>query len=113
MVDPLWAKDTLLIKCEATTDDLMWEATSDWWWCKLCGHCSNMYHITHYIAEVPKTYYDLSLAQFLTRRGTQGLPERCAEEQACHVAGVALRVAASKRPEEFAKLVDSILALVD
>ena len=109
-VDSIWARDTLVV-CDASTDKLQWEAESDWWWCRECGHCSNLHVITHYIAESPSHYYNLSLEQFYRRRETQGFPQDDAVNQALHITGVALRVAASKRPEDLAKLAQDILAL--
>lgn len=112
-IDPIWADDTLTI-CEATTDELMWESNSNgWWWCTKCGHCSNMHNTTHYIVESPEVYHQKSLTQYYKRRTTQGFPKQEAHDQALHIAAVALRVAASKRPEEFAKLVDDIIALAN
>ena len=112
MLDPIWASDTL-VRCESTVDQMQWEAESGWWWCRKCGHCSNLHYMVHYVVESPKAYHELSLQQFFARRETQGFPYTDAHDQALHIAGVALRVAASKRPEEFAKLVDDILELAD
>jgi hypothetical protein len=112
MVSPLWAKDTMTV-CTASADELEWEADTGWWWCLQCGHCSNMHNTTHYIVESPESYHRLSLEQFYTRRTTQEFPKSDAHEQALHIAAIAIRVAASKRPEEFAKLVDDIIALAD
>lgn len=109
-IDPIWANDTVT-QCEATVDDIEWQLGTTWWWCRRCGKCSNLQYLEHYIVEAPKQYYDLSLEQFLKRRETQGFPSAEAEDQALYIMGVALRVAASKRPEAFAGLVDSILRL--
>jgi hypothetical protein len=112
MMSPLWASDTLGI-CQAPIDKLEWESDTGWWWCQQCGHCSNLHSNTHYVAVSPEEYHSLSLAQFYKRRNTQEFPDRDAQDQALHIAAVAIRVAASKRPEEFAKLVDDIIALAD
>lgn len=109
-VSPTWAHDTI-IKCEATVDDIEWEPSSSWWWCRKCGHCSKSHYLEHRVVEAPKQYFDLSIDQFLRRRSTQGLPSAEAEDQALHIMGVALRVAAAQRPESFARLVESILQL--
>jgi len=111
-IDPLWANDTL-IQCDATIDDLEWEPQTSWWWCRKCGGCSNLHYVEHRVVETPKHYYDLSFSQFMKRRSTQGFPSAEAEEQAFHIMGVALRVAASKQPEAFAGLVDGILQLCE
>jgi len=112
MVSPMWAKDTMVV-CSASVDELEWESNTDWWWCLRCGHCSNMHNNMHYVVESPESYHKLSLEQFYKRRTTQEYPKREAHEQALHIAAIAIRVAASKRPEEFAKLVDDIIALAD
>jgi hypothetical protein len=72
-----------------------------------------MTNTTHYIVESPKKYHQLSLEQFYQRREIQGFPRHDAHDQALHIAAIAIRVAASKRPEEFAKLVEDIVALAD
>ena len=109
-IDSIWAKDTLTL-CGADADSIEWEASGSWWWCRKCGHCSNAHRIEHYTVESSERYYDLSLDQFMTRRETQELGEDVAVNQSLHIMGVALRVAASHRPEEFAGLVDKILEL--
>lgn len=109
-VDPIWAHDTIT-ECSATHEDIEWEPETGWWWCRKCGKCSNAHFLEHIVVESPKRYYDLSLEQFMRRRSTQGFPSAEAEDQALHIMGVALRVAASKRPEAFARLVDDILQL--
>lgn len=113
MVSPMWANDDLIV-CLASVAELEWEANSSgWWWCLRCGHCSNMHNITHYVVESPERYHQLSLSQFYKRRDTQKFPRHDAHDQALHIAAIAIRVAASKRPEEFAKLVEDIIALAD
>lgn len=110
-LDPIWASDTLII-CDATVDSLVWETSATgWWWCLECGHCSSMHNTTHYIVESPEIYHQKSLEQYYKRRATQDFPEQEAQQQALHITAITLRVAASKRPEEFAKLVDDIIAL--
>jgi hypothetical protein len=109
-IDPIWANDTL-VQCAATVADLEWEPGTPWWWCRKCGKCSNLSYLEHFKVETPEYYYDLSLSHFLRRRQTQGLQAAEANNQAMHIMGVVLRVAASMPPVAFEKLVDNILQL--
>lgn len=111
-IDPIWAGDTVEL-CPANEDSIEWEPDSDWWWCRQCGHCSNLHYLVHHVVESPRAYYELSMKQFLTRRKTQGFPSKEAEEQAFYIMGIALRVAASERPEELSRLADKILRLCE
>lgn len=109
-IDSIWAGDSLEL-CGSDADTIEWEASGSWWWCRKCGHSSNATVLTHYTVETPQLYRDLSMTHFIKRRGTQGLSDEVAMDQATHITGVALRVAASHRPSEFAGLVDKILEL--
>lgn len=109
-LDPIWAHDSIE-KCAGTINDVEWEPGTEWWWCRKCGKCSNAHYLGHYIVETPRHYLDLSYKQFMTRRRTQGFPVAEAEDQARHIMGVALRVAAADRPESFGRLVENILQL--
>jgi hypothetical protein len=109
-MDPIWAHDPIQM-CSGTVDCIEWEPGTEWWWCRKCGKCSNSQYLVHYVVMTPGHYLDLSYAQFMARRKTQGFPVAESEDQARHIMGVALRVAAANRPESFAKLVSSILQL--
>lgn len=109
-MDPIWAHDTTQ-KCTGKAYDIEWEPGTEWWWCRACGKVSNSHYLEHYVVEEPGRYFDLSLAHFMERRKTQGLPVAEAEDQAHHIMGLALRVAAAHRPEALARLMDSVLRL--
>lgn len=113
IIDPLWSGDTLL-ECSATVDDIEWDVTGrPWWWCRICGHCSDLTYLKHYVVETPQTYFVMSEQQFMTRRATQGFPTAETQAQAQYIMGVVLRIAASKPPEQFGRLIESILRLAD
>ncbi len=112
LLDPIWADDTIET-CHATPDDVEWEPETSWWWCRRCGHCSSAHFLQHRVVESPVEYHELSLNLFFARRAEQKLPADVAQAQALYAAGAVLRVAASKRPEEFEALLQTILELAN
>lgn len=87
--------------------------TSKWWVCQKCGYCSCWSNTTHCRPEHPEDYYKESLEFFYRRREEQGLTREQAKDQAHHIIGVALRMAAKLHPEDLARYVDQHLLLSD
>lgn len=106
ILQPGWVKEPT-----ACTGEIEYEAGTKWWWCKACGHCSCLHMHTHYKPVHPSDYYKDSLNYFYQERERQGVSKALAEQQAQHVMGVALRMAASLHPEELAKYVDEYVLL--
>lgn len=106
ILHPGWTAEPIL--CGGNIE---YEGSTLWWWCTSCGHCSCLATTKHYRAEHPNDYYKASLEYFYKERARQGVSTTLAEQQAKHVMGVALRMAASLHPEELGRYVDEHVLL--
>ena len=90
-LDPSWSN----IERPLCNGEIEWEGTSRWWWCRACGYCG-CWTVTHHHPIVhPLDQLMNSLQAFTQRRQDEGLTHDEALNQALHVAGVALRYAAT------------------
>lgn len=94
---------TQYVRCSG---EIEWENDGKWWWCRACGYCGCFTNVVHFAPELPDTYYQKSLDYFYKQRAMQGLTVQQAREQALHLMGIALRVAASMPPDELCRYVD-------
>jgi hypothetical protein len=94
---------TPMVQCEGPVE---WEKDEKWWWCRSCGYCGCYSRLTHFAPELPDTYYTKSLDFFYRQRASQGLTVQQAKEQALHLMGIALRMAAAMSPEDLCRYIE-------
>jgi hypothetical protein len=100
-LDPSW--DPGRKPCEG---NIAQEADTKWWWCNDCGYVGWGAYTKHLAPKHPKDLLRRSLEYFYERRAAQGVSKEIMEMQAMHLQAVALRVAASMRPDEMKKYID-------
>lgn len=99
-----------LVKCDFSELDVIFD-NNGWWCCRKCGYCGSMANLDHFKPEHPQDLYDRSLEFFLNMRKEQGLSHDEAMNQAHHITGMALRAAATVRPDEITSYIENHIRL--
>jgi hypothetical protein len=100
-LDPTWEGVEKQL-CDGEVDfESTPDGTTGWWFCSSCGYCSHGTSTAHAPVEHPMHYFFHSLLFYYRRRVVQGLPPTVATNQALFAAGVALRYAAVRPPDQF------------
>ncbi len=111
-LDPTWTPSVLNNLCDGEID---WEGDTDWWVCTKCGYVGSSYYPKHRPIQTPVFFLIHSILFFLKKRAHD--PPKVAPElvtgevlkQMLFIAGVALRYAATQRPEDLGKYVDRLV----
>lgn len=95
-LDPTWepVHQTL---CQGS---IAWEGSTKWWTCTACGHCGFWSNTTHHPTSSPYWSFIQGLQYFFRKREQQRTPVAISIRQALYVAGVVLRYAATKPPDQ-------------
>jgi hypothetical protein len=105
-LDPTWTTE----RSKPCGGDIEYETGTKWWWCKKCGCCgSHDFAKMHRAINDPSVYCLQSVEEYLKRREQEGISREHAIYQMFHVAGVALRYAASVPTEELASYIKQLV----
>ncbi len=111
-LDPTWTPSVLNNPCDGEID---WEGDTEWWVCSKCGYVGSAHYTRHQPIQTPEFYFLHSVLFYLNRRAhdpPKVSPEMVATEvvrQMLFIAGVALRYAATQRPEDLGKYADRLV----
>lgn len=96
-----WSKEAEQPPCDGEIEFELSEAgTTGWWFCKECGHCSNLKRTEHAVCQSPRAYNMQSIELYRKKRLEQGVSPEVIEQQMDFICGVALRHAAIVPTEE-------------
>lgn len=111
-LDPTWEPSVLNNPCDG---DIEWEGSTGWWVCTKCGYVGSACYTQHQPIQTPGYYFLHSVLYFINKRADQpiqGDPEGALADvvnQMLFVAGVALRYAATQKPEDLSKYIDQLI----
>lgn len=111
-LDPTWTPNVLNNFCDG---EINWEGDTDWWVCTRCGYVGSAHYTRHRPVQTPAFYLLHSMLFYLKKRAQRppkAPPELVGAEvfkQMLFVTGVALRYAATLRPEDLGKYVDRLV----
>jgi hypothetical protein len=105
-LDPTWN-----IERSAPCDgEIKYHAGSVWWSCEKCGYCGKHgYRGLHRPINDPQVYLIRSVISYIAQRANEGVSRAAALKQMFHIAGVAIRYAASKKTEELEDYVQQLI----
>ena len=106
-LDPTWRMHEQA-HCDG---ELWWEGTTKWWMCTKCSYTSTFSYPVHPQAEHPVLFFIKALMAYMAKRQEQQISTSQSLYQALYVAGVALRYAATVRPEALGEYVDNNLVV--
>lgn len=105
-LDPTWKTE----KTARCNGDIKREPGSDWWYCTECGCCGNHdFARAHRPINDPVVYFAQSMEEFISARMKEGVSRELATRQLFHVAGVAIRYAASVKSEEIGSYIQQLV----
>jgi hypothetical protein len=105
-LDPTWTIE----RSSQCDGKIKYEGSSEWWSCTKCGYCGKHgYRQVHRPINHPQVYLMASVLGYIAKRAKEGVDRGLAVRQMLHVAGVAIRYAASKKSEELGDYVQQLI----
>lgn len=105
-LDPTW-KTELTARCGG---NIKREPGTDWWFCEDCGCCGNHdFAKAHRPINDPVVFFAQSMEEYISKRVAEGVSRELATRQMFHVAGVAIRYAASVKSEDLGDYVRQLV----
>lgn len=105
-LDPTWDAERTA-RCGG---DIKHEPGSDWWFCEKCGRCGDHdFARAHRPINDPVVFFAKSMEDYVAKRMEEGVSRELATRQMFHVAGVAIRYAASVKSEEIGDYVQRMV----
>lgn len=105
-LDPTW-KTERTARCDGS---IRYEAGSNWWVCQKCGRCGDHdFAKAHRPINDPIVYFAQSMEEYISKREKEGVSRELATYQLFHIAGVAIRYAATVESEDLEDYVQKMV----
>ncbi len=104
-LDPAWIPEEARPVCNG---EIRFEGTTRWWYCTACGYVGSSYTNHHQVAGHPLPFFISSVVLFMKRRVARPTRLQTAVHQMLYVAGVALRYASARAPDQLGQYVQKL-----
>lgn len=105
-LDPTWDSN----RTERCNGNIKYETGSKWWYCTKCGRCGNHdFAKAHRPINDPVVFFAQSMEDYISKRRAEGVSRELATYQMFHIAGVAIRYAMAKSPDDIGDYVKQLI----
>lgn len=104
--DPTWRTENTA-RCNG---DIIYVAGTTWWFCKKCGCCGDHdFAKAHRPINDPVVYFTQAINEYVEAKMKEGASRELATYQMFHIAGVVLKYAAVRGPEDLGEFIERML----